>query len=405
MLRAASLLVPRPQRAEWLAEWSAELGYVTHAPTRFCLGAFRDGFWLCRNRETPNAPGGLQIESPVRCLLLLAVLAAASVFFARDNFFPLPYREGKLAMISAEGRYDTRNPTMRLERYRTLGGPVAFYRLCPARVGDADLSVAFASANLFELLGVPLAMPAPGSLVLTEAAWRKDFGADPGIPGRAIQVAGRRTVVAGVIPAGAWRLPGRPDAWLLQDREQLDRLPAQTKGFVVGRLWSFTERRWPPFTVSPLDRRPLLLPYLIIMAASLLILATTTRLGLGEYPPHGSLRRWLFLAAKLALVLPIVYAIVSLLSLQLQPQGLFIGSLAGLRWALVDQRRRCPVCLRLLSNPTRIGGPSRTFLEWYGTELICARGHGLLYVPEIRSSCYGVQRWQQLDPSWSSLFL
>jgi hypothetical protein len=87
-----------------------------------------------------------------------------------------------------------------------------------------------------------------------------------------------------------------------------------------------------------------------------------------------------------------------------QPHGLLVSLILALRWALIDQRQRCPVCLRLLSHPTRIGGPAQTFLEWYGTELICAQGHGLLYVPEIPSSCCNTQRWQYLDPSWSSLF-
>jgi hypothetical protein len=57
----------------------------------------------------------------------------------------------------------------------------------------------------------------------------------------------------------------------------------------------------------------------------------------------------------------------------------------------------------VLTNPTSIGEPSRTLLEWYGTELICGRGHGLLHVPEIRNS-YSEQRWLHLDSSWSSLF-
>ncbi len=46
---------------------------------------------------------------------------------------------------------------------------------------------------------------------------------------------------------------------------------------------------------------------------------------------------------------------------------------------ITDQQRRCPVCLRLLTNPVRIGTPSRTFLEWYGAESTCSRGHGLLH--------------------------
>jgi len=37
--------------------------------------------------------------------------------------------------------------------------------------------------------------------------------------------------------------------------------------------------------------------------------------------------------------------------------------LLAFRWALIDQRQRCPVCLRLLTSPTRIGAPSQTFLD------------------------------------------
>ena len=82
---------------------------------------------------------------------------------------------------------------------------------------------------------------------------------------------------------------------------------------------------------------------------------------------------------------------------------MIVGSVVGFRWVLVDQRRRCPVCLRLLTHATPIGEPSRTLLELYGTEQICTRGHGLLHVPEIRSS-YSEQRWLRLDSSWSGLF-
>jgi len=57
----------------------------------------------------------------------------------------------------------------------------------------------------------------------------------------------------------------------------------------------------------------------------------------------------------------------------------------------------------LLTNPTRIGRASQTFLEWYGTEFLCLKGHGLLHVPEIPTT-YSTQRWQDLDPSWGSLF-
>ena len=83
----------------------------------------------------------------------------------------------------------------------------------------------------------------------------------------------------------------------------------------------------------------------------------------------------------------------------------FLIGLFGFRWALKDQRRRCPVCLCMLTSPARVGEPSRSFLGWNGTELICSDGHGLLHVPELPTSWFGTQRWLYLDPSWNSVFL
>src|SRR5262249_932432 len=137
---------------------------------------------------------------------------------------------------------------------------------------------------------------------------------------------------------------------------------------------------------------------------------------LGEYPRCGDRtpwtkrsRRWIFLGIKLALILPIVFCgtldLAPLISSSgIQPHAMLVGYVLAFRWALIDQRERCPVCLRLLTSPTRIGRPSQTFLEWYGTELMCDKGHGLLHVTEIPTSCYSAQRWLYLDPSWRSLF-
>jgi hypothetical protein len=76
----------------------------------------------------------------------------------------------------------------------------------------------------------------------------------------------------------------------------------------------------------------------------------------------------------------------------------------GLRWALLNQERRCQKCLRMLGQPTRVGPPSRNFLDWNGTELVCADGHGRLHVPEIEGSWCWYDRWVELDPAWQSLF-
>ena len=65
LLRSAGVLVPRQQRPEWLAEWSAELCYVRQVRAScawaFCLGAFQDAFWLMRNKGRPRL-----LESPLQ---------------------------------------------------------------------------------------------------------------------------------------------------------------------------------------------------------------------------------------------------------------------------------------------------------------------------------------------------
>ena len=121
-------------------------------------------------------------------------------------------------------------------------------------------------------------------------------------------------------------------------------------------------------------------------------------------------RRGLFLAAKTVLVLPILlFGPLDLGSLGSSVSPLvvhivFFSGLFAARWILADQRRRCPVCLRLLTNPVRMGESSRILLEWHGTELMCLRGHGMLYVPEWPAIWSGRQRWMDLGPSWGGLF-
>ena len=96
--------------------------------------------------------------------------------------------------------------------------------------------------------------------------------------------------------------------------------------------------------------------------------------------------------------------VASVTAMQIQPHGLLVGYVLAFRWALSDQRSRCPVCLRSLTNPARIGSASNTFLELYGEELMCLNGHGLLHVPEIATS-YSTERWLHLDGSWATLFV
>ncbi|HUE03673.1 MAG TPA: hypothetical protein VMR62_29215 [Bryobacteraceae bacterium] len=154
---------------------------------------------------------------------------------------------------------------------------------------------------------------------------------------------------------------------------------------------------------------------LLLMGMACLILLPTTRLSLGHYPASRyapslatRMRRWFFLAAKIALILAGMFAGL-LLAASLGEKtraaavlvdGLLLGSVLAFRWALRDQRRRCPVCLRLLTNPVTVGQRASWFLEWNCTELICPRGHGMLYIPENPTSWFAAPRWLYVDSSW-----
>src|SRR5438067_1144257 len=81
VLRAASLLAPGDQRAEWVKEWRSELWYIPQRQAmRFSLGAFRDALWLRRNNLSPATRPRIRLESPLRCLAFLSTLAAVSIF-------------------------------------------------------------------------------------------------------------------------------------------------------------------------------------------------------------------------------------------------------------------------------------------------------------------------------------
>lgn len=173
-------------------------------------------------------------------------------------------------------------------------------------------------------------------------------------------------------------------------REALLQPPYTARAFMYGQFW--------------------------LIAVALFVLPATTAFSLGEYPPtlHSPggavwLRRWIFLGAKFVLLLPIVFCGtldfgLIIASTGVTPHAMLVGYILTFRWVLIDQRKRCPVCLDVLTNPIRIGQPSHTLLDWYGTELMCSKGHGLLHVPETPTSSYDTQRWLYLDSSWRGLF-
>jgi hypothetical protein len=279
ILRCAAWLVPGRERAEWLAEWRAELWHVWHSyhasgcvqgnaeVTDFCLGAFQDAFWLRWNNPRSIPRRVLRMGSPSRCAFLLAVGTAASLLIclclpgAGRAIWPSPYRHADdLVTISSGGYSGAQSPTIRLGDYqswkastRRLFTGVAFYQPIRKRVPmaghqSAELSIGRASDNLFELLNLPVTMTVAqdateesnrqytARLILSQAAWRRLAAGDPQIIGRVVRVAGQRVLIAGVASPGSGQLPGEMDAWMLEDEQHLDALPSSSRGFVLAHV-------------------------------------------------------------------------------------------------------------------------------------------------------------------------
>jgi hypothetical protein len=428
MLRSAAILVPAAQRADWLAEWRSELWHIRRDPhgvnlTAFCMGAFRDALWLWRDDPCPDR-FSLSAESPGLCLAWLAALGVAclglglllpavrivllSSLYPRNLVMLNPAWDGDPAI--ADGFFAP-YPSVARKSFESLKATegnqftgLAFY--VPANLpvatpgGKRTLHLARTTPELFHLLNIPVPRARAGTpmLVLTRSAWHKYFQGD-------------RQDVTAVVSDDLWRLPARVDGWLLEDASAL---PASTKGFVLGRL-RFDTLRNSQFHYIRLADRPYccygaVLPMFVFSCALFAVMTFGSSGGDMRTMGATGLRRALFLAAKILLVLPIVaFGALDLGSVGGSVTPLYLdvalfGSFLATRWIIADQRGRCPVCLRLLAHPVRIGESSRILLEWHGTELMCDRGHGLLYVPEWPAIWSGRNRWLDLGSSWSGLF-
>ena len=168
--------------------------------------------------------------------LTLGIGANTAIFSVVDAvlFRPLPFRDpGRLVMIGeglpaiGNGIMGTISAPDYLD-YRTLEGSIfsdlaAFDQQSAVLSGtDAPerLTGLTASASLFRVLGVSPALGhdflpdadavgSPDVVILSDALWRRRFGGDRGIIGRAITLDGKPTTVIGVMPPDfTFPLPG-----------------------------------------------------------------------------------------------------------------------------------------------------------------------------------------------------
>jgi MacB-like periplasmic core domain len=434
----------------------------------FCMGAFNDALCLRRLGRQKRTPLTVQFGSAWLCILFLALLLGASYTAARllpgvraeRSLSRWLVRPG-LVLIEDVDNEDSPQ-TISSGQYRAwkdrkqeFFDGFAFYRVTKERVNwepvqdgsreSAGWGVARASSNFFTLLGMPvrfteadagITADGPG-VILSESVWKKQFGANPHIAGSIVRLGMRRATIVGVAPEGPFELPGKVDAWLLEPDSQM---APGSAGYVVAHLTASGKSRMGAARVpitsysphrSPDDLLGIALngrlpgPWDVFLFAAMLAflaLPAITSVSLGEYSVSLNeiswprrLYRWAFLGAKIALLLPIAnfasldlaYGFTGFDAVQavyVQLVSTFFICLFGMRWILGDQRQRCPVCLRRVAHPARVGQFSRTFLAWSGTELVCMGGHTLLHVPALPTSWFSTQRWLFLDPSWKFLF-
>ncbi len=240
LLRCAAWIVPSHERAEWLAEWQGELWHAWHmhgregagrssggrAATLFCLGAFSDALWLRRNNRRSLLRRIFRAGSASRCSILLGAWTAVSLLLclllpgARKAIQLSLSREGdSLVTISGAGYSGTQVPTIRVGDYQSWANSkqrvfteIAFYQPLLRRVHlgnhpEVALSINLASENIFKLLNLPAlartsdrsASLSTAKLLLSEDAWHELFESDPRVIGSVTEIAGQRTVVAGVV--------------------------------------------------------------------------------------------------------------------------------------------------------------------------------------------------------------
>jgi MacB-like periplasmic core domain len=430
----------------------------------FCLGAFQDATCL-RRLSWQDRPRFAPLHgSAAQCLLWLASLLFVSYLCsllspgvrAAREFTNAQIRPGTI-LIEDEEAEDNSAPTMAIDQVRIwersrqrYADGFAFYRVARESVQPGPhlvdtWRIAEASSNLFAVVGWTLRSRVPNEdartdmprLVLSERTWRQRFAANPEIVGKVLLVGARPVQVVGIAPGDTWRLPGNSDAWLLESDSEFGR---NRQGFVIAHLtpkgrsemWGGlvpitsydsqqSEHAFLGISLEQHQPGPWSIYWFGVLLA-LLALPAIASVSLAEYSfssqkPFRRRRAFRvgFFAAKVALILSIAYfSSIDLAywhSPALSPSGAYIQSsvsfaivLFGMRWALLDQRERCPVCLRRVTHPAQVGSFSRVFLAWSGTELICIGGHTLLHVPGLPTSWFSAQRWMYLDSSWDFLF-
>lgn len=284
-----------------------------------------------------------------------------------------------------------------------------------------------------------------GCIVLSHEIWRLQFHSDLSVVGRQVTVDGIPRQILGVLPRDFYLLSPEISVWTMLDAgtpsftNSVERIgavarivPGAKARQVESDLVDQTENAGyilPASLLTVTSGRSELRKYvssyslflLLAVGSAILIVYARFSTGVGRAQPTRSarLRWWSFLIAKTVLMLAFsgLLAWTSLRwvsvyffgSVQPMTNGIalwlfLVLSIVPLSWAIRDQQKRCRVCLQRLGTPIAIGAPGHVLLDWSGTEMMCPKGHGVLYMPDSQTNWLERDRWDNLDNSWADLF-
>ncbi|MGD8331112.1 MAG: ADOP family duplicated permease, partial [Acidobacteriota bacterium] len=277
IVELAGVLVPRAQRHDWRREWRAELWYrgqvgaagpsdaespiaslrvrrrrsaspTVELMTR-SLGSIRHALWLRSQEWKPDmlmqdlryALRALRLSPTFTVMALLTlgigIGANAVVFGMLDSVLLTPYPfESPEQLVDVNSvlydrggaRSSLSYPTYLDIRESGIFDDISVWDWEPMNLrGDDEtvlIGVGQVTAGLFHVMRVePIIgrtftdeedVPGQGGvLVLTEGFWRSQYGADPAVIGRTVQLDGRPRVIIGVLPE-AYTFPDEIEAWV-----------------------------------------------------------------------------------------------------------------------------------------------------------------------------------------------
>lgn len=411
--------------------------------------------WMQESPRTPRFCLGTLVA-----LLLFVVVATGFAPTIRHSLSRLPYRDpDHLAHLSLNNsfiRIHSDSIFLAASRWAAqskTAGAVSAYAWEPATVaapgGTVEVITARVSPDFFDTLGVAPDMgrlfhtgdekQCLNCIVISNDLWQHGFRHDPAMIGKQVIFQGNTATVIGVLPSRFGFVSPEISVWnVAESRVNAYTTVARTGAVLRLRQGATVNQAAAEFpqlvgSVSGIDltsirarvRQDVDIYIVFTMLAflgSLVLLAY--RLVNWSGPKvhlrwHEGFRWWLFFAAKTVLLLANCFVIslevtrrVFLVFTGVVPP--FAGALCtwlflvttvvGLSWSLHDQCRRCRLCLKRLGHEASVGAPAYLLLDWWGTELVCSQGHGMLHVPEMRASWLEMDQWTPLDDSWKPLF-